>query len=112
MAEGWRGMKAATGAKVGLPCESRAHVQQDDFIDGPVLFRLFRRRAGPHIAEMRSSRISAPQRLTITTHEIFAWHDQRRLSCNIEPFEQSGDVLRQRFLRGHRQRGKRFVRRP
>jgi hypothetical protein len=25
-------------------------VQQDDFIGGPVLFRLFRRPAGPHIA--------------------------------------------------------------
>jgi len=58
MAEGWRGMKAAIGAKAELPCECRVHVKQVDFIDGPVLFRLFRRRAGSYIP-MRSSRISA-----------------------------------------------------
>ena len=56
-------MGAPTGAKAAMPCESRARVQQDDFIDAPVLFRFFRRRAGPrrsHPALRRQSKTKEP----------------------------------------------------
>jgi hypothetical protein len=112
MAEGWRGMKAATGAKAKLPCESRGARAAGRFHRRARVVSFVSLSRGP--VYRRDVFIAHLSSLVLDDHDlqIFALHDQRRLPCDIEPFEQSGDVLRQRFLRGCRQRGERLVRRP